>query len=126
MEISGGKKSRPKSSLGFGSSQPRFGTAKATRAKGSNYQDRIDLERSKHDAERNRIINGNLKIVHEAIKECLDKPEEEVFNETLSTNFSVREAKNLFKYHDLLRKCNNLLQGMDMTSVNKLQYRNLV
>lgn len=71
-------------------------------------------------------MNTNLKIVHEAIKECLDKPDEEVFNEALDSNFTVRDAKNALKYHDLLRQINHKLQGMDMSSINKLQYRNLV
>lgn len=64
--------------------------------------------------------------MHEAIKECLDKPDDEVFNETLSSSFMTREAKNCLKYHDLMRKINKHLQGMDMSSINKLQYRNLV
>lgn len=38
----------------------------------------------------------------------------------------MRDAKNSFKYHDLLRQINNKLQKADMASLNKLQYRTLV
>ncbi len=55
-EISGGKKARPKSSLGFGSSQPRWGK-KVGVGKTAKFADRKEGERAKIDAEKNRVIN---------------------------------------------------------------------
>ena len=69
---------------------------------------------------RSKIINGNTKIIQEAIKECLDKPDDEIFCEAVDQTFTVRDAKNANKFHELFRIINRKIQGQDLTSINKL------
>ena len=82
MEITTGRRRRPKSSKGFGSSQPRFGLRgpNAGNKSKSRIHDILDNERAKVDAERTRAINQNFKIFQDALKAELDKPDDEVFN----------------------------------------------
>ncbi len=125
-EISGGKKARPKSSLGFGSSQPRWGK-KVGVGKTAKFADRMEGERAKIDAEKNRVINQNLKVFYDALKADLEKPDEELFNDKIpDKRFMVRDAKNCNKSHSLMRYINNKLHNTNTTSISKLEFRQLV
>ena len=86
MEITGGRKSRPKSSLGFGSSQPRWGTKgrgadKGVRKSAAEQQEAI---RANIEAEKVKAINLNYKIFQEALKKALENSDDEIFNEVVS------------------------------------------
>lgn len=105
MEVTGGKRRRPKSSVGFGSGQPRFGQkSAASRARGgARAHEQLEKEQAKREAEKQRDINNNLKQFYEAVKTCLDKPDDAIFNDRLDTTYNVTQAKrdnemkNLFK-----------------------------
>lgn len=49
-----------------------------------------------------KIINSNLKTFYEGIKNDLEKPEDDVFNNEVSNKYLVREARNHNKVHNLM------------------------
>ena len=120
---------RPKSSLGFGTSQPRFrakGDATKREAGGTSFASRMDAEKAKIDAEKAKMINTHMKVFQEAIKAALDLADEEVFCENLDANYHVRDAKNDLKFHSLFHKLTRMATGMDSNFIVKNQFRTLV
>jgi len=113
VEISGGKKSRPKSSLGFGSSQPRFGKKKTGVRSTSKYGNRMEGAQAKAEAERQKVVNMNLKMFYDAMKADLEKSDDEVFNAAVGPRVTVRDAKNAMRVHDLLRVICTKITGLD-------------
>lgn len=125
-EISGGKKARPKSSLGFGSSQPRFGKKVAGGKSGAKFADRMEGERAKIEADKLRVVNMNLKVFYDAIKADLERPDEEVFNESIGSRFLVKDAKMNNKSHSLMRFIHRKLSSFDTTFISKVEFKILV
>ena len=64
----------------------------------------MEKEQAKREAEKQRDINNNLKQFYEAVKACLDKPDDAaIFNDRIDASYTVNHAKkdndmkNLFK-----------------------------
>ena len=127
VEISaGGRKRRPKSGVGFGSSQPRFGSRIASAKSSSKFADRQDAERAKIEQEKLRVINQNVKSFYDTLKAGLEKPDDDdVFCESCPA-YTVREAKNHNRVHALLGQLNVRLNDGDPHMASKLHLKGLL
>ena len=63
----------------------------------------MEKEQAKREAEKQKEINNNLKQFYEAVKACLDKPDDAIFNEKLDALYSVTQAKEDYNMKSLFK-----------------------
>ena len=87
------KTRRPKSAVGFGSTQPRFG-GPSMHSRGRSAGNAKLLDEQKKAAEKQKVAMANLKLLFDAIKSLLDGPEDAAFlRQRDHSDWPVREAK---------------------------------
>ena len=65
-------------------------------------------------------------MFYDSVKADLEKPEDEIFNENIDDKMTVKQAKHANKLHELFKKLNQRLQGVEMSLLMKGQFKQLI
>ena len=76
------------------------------------------------EAERLKVINHNYKIFQMDLKALLDKPDDEVFLESMDKNFLVKEAKSKQNLtHSLFASLAQKVLNLNLPRIDKVQFK---